>query len=58
VTYSRYSAYSSNQFADIFGGEYQEEEYRQPETEENFKTYQVKGLEQRVIRKDNTAEFY
>lgn len=37
----------TNQFADIFGGEYQEEEYKQPETEENFKTYQVKGLEPR-----------
>ncbi|HGR4958877.1 TPA: beta-ketoacyl synthase N-terminal-like domain-containing protein [Klebsiella aerogenes] len=37
----------TNQFAEIFGEEYREAAYRQPESEKHFKTYQVKGLEPR-----------
>lgn len=37
----------THQFAEIFGAEYQDAAYQQPESEKHFKTYQVKDLEPR-----------
>lgn len=37
----------TNQFAALYGDEYRNDAYRQPEGQKNFKTYQVKGLEPR-----------